>query len=97
MCRMFCKMYAVVTFLVLALLSIIAFGNKYDISTLTTTISMFFTGSIPSLFFKVLTSNINIMGWPKIKMERKIEKAVIEYRDSRNAETVEQQIADTQV
>ena len=94
---MVCNMIVVTGFLVLALFSIIAFGNKYDISTLTTTISVFFTGSIPSLFFKVLTSNSNIMGWPKIKMERKIEKAVIEYRDSRNDETVEQQIADTQV
>ena len=97
MCQMLCNMFAVTGFLVLALFYIIAFGNKYDISTLTTTISVFFTGSIPSLFVKVLTSNSNIMGWPKIKMERKIEKAVIKYRDSRNAETVGQQIADTQV
>ena len=94
---MLCKLYAVVAFLVLALLSIIAFGNKYDISTLTTTISVFFTGSIPSLFFKVMTSNSNFLGCPKVKMERKIEKAVTEYRDSRNVETVEQQIAETQV
>ena len=96
-CQMLCNMIVVTAFLVSVLLNIIAFGNKYDISTLTTTISVFFTGSIPSLFFKVLTSNSNIMGWPKIKMERKIEKAVKECRDSRNAESVEQQIAETQV
>ena len=33
---------------------------------LTITISVFFTGSIPQLFFKVLTMNSNIIRWTKI-------------------------------
>ena len=94
-CRMLRNMVLVVGFLLLALSSIVFFGNEYDISTLTTTISVFFTGSIPALFLKVLTSNNNIIGWAKIKIERKIDKAVIEYRDRRNGEAVEQQFAET--
>ena len=90
MCRMLRNMVLVIAFLSLALYSIVSFGNEKDISTLTSTISVFFTGSIPALVLKVLTTNSNVIGWPKIKMERKIEKAVKEYRDSRNGEAVEQ-------
>ncbi|XP_067018009.1 uncharacterized protein [Acropora muricata] len=89
MCRMLRNMVLVIAFLFLALFSIVSFGNEKDISTLTTTISVFFTGLIPT-FLKVLTRNSNVIGRAKIKMERKIEKAVKEYRDSRNGEAVEQ-------
>ena len=91
------NMILVTLFLFLALSSIVFYGNEYDISSLTTTVSMFFTGSIPQLFLKALTTNSIITGWAKIKMERKIDKAVIEYRDRRNVEAIDQQIADTQV
>ncbi|XP_015770142.1 PREDICTED: uncharacterized protein LOC107348600 [Acropora digitifera] len=84
MCRMLRNMVLVVAFLFLALSSIVFYGNKYDISTLTTTISVFFTGSIPLLFSKVLSTNSNIIGWAKIKMEGEIDKAITEYRDSSN-------------
>ena len=95
-CRMLRNMVLVIGFLFLSLSSIVFFGNKYDISTFTTTISVFFTGSIPPLFLRILTSGRNIIGWEKIKMERKIDKAVKEYRGSRNGEAGGQQIADTQ-
>ena len=95
-CRMLRNMVLVIGFLFLALSSIVFFGNKYDISIFTTTISVFFTGSIPPLFLRILTSGRNIIGWEKIKMERKIDKAVKEYRGSRNGEAGGQQIADTQ-
>ena len=88
MCRMLRNMVLVVAFLFLALSSIVFYGNKYDISTLTTTISVFFTGSIPLLFSKVLTTNSNFIGWAKIEMEEEIDKAVTEYRDSSNLEAL---------
>ena len=97
MCGMFQSMVLIIVFLFLALSSIVFFGNKYDISTFTTTISVFFTGSIPPLLLRILTTNNNIIGWVKIKMEREIDKAVKEYIESRNGEAAGQQIADTRV
>ena len=91
--RMLRNMVLVILFLCLALSSIVFYGNEYDISSLTTTVSVFFTGSIPQLFLKALTTNSIFTGWAKIKMERKIDKAVKEY--SRNVEAIDQQIADT--
>ena len=94
-CRMLRNMVLAVAFLFLALSSIVFFGNEYDISTLTTTISVFFTGSIPPLFLKVLTTNSSIIGWAKIKMKREIDEAVTEYRRSRNGEATGHEIVDT--
>ncbi|XP_074629350.1 uncharacterized protein LOC141886961 [Acropora palmata] len=96
-CLMLRNMVLVIAFLFLALSSIVFFGSKYDISTFTTTISVFFTGSIPPLFLRILTTSNNIIGWEKIKMERKIDKVVKEYRGRRNGEAGGQQIAYTQV
>ena len=88
MCRMLRNMVLVVAFLFLALFSIVFYGNEYDISALTTTISVFFTGSMPLLFSKVLTTNSKIIGSAKIKMEGEIDKAITEYRDSSNLEAL---------
>ena len=96
-CRMLRSMVLVIAFLFLALSSIVFFGNKYDISTFATTVSVFFTGSIPPLFLRILTTSNNIIGWEKVKMEREIDEVVKEYRGSRNGEAAEQQIADTRV
>ena len=96
-CRMLGSMVLIIAFLFLSLSSIVFFGNKYDISTFTTTISVFFTGSIPPLFLRILTTSNRIIGWVKIKMEREIDKAVKEYREIRNWEGAGQQIADTRV
>ena len=96
-CRMFRSMVLIIAFLFLSLSSIVFFGNEYDISTFATTISVFFTGSIPPLFLRILTTSNNIIGWEKIKMEREIDEAVNEYRGSRNGEAAGQQIADTRV
>ena len=87
-CRMLCIMVLVIGFLFLALSSIVFFGTEYDISTLTTTISVFFTGSIPPLFLRILTTGNNIIGWEKIKTEQEIDKAVKKYRGTRNREAV---------
>ena len=96
-CRMLRSMVLVIAFLFLALSSIVFFGNTYDISTFTTTVSVFFTGSIPPLFLRILTTGNNIIGWEKIKIEREIDEVVKEYRGSRNGEAAGQQIADTRV
>ena len=96
-CRMLGSMVLVIVFLFLSLSSIVFFGNTYDISTFTTTVSVFFTGSIAPLFLRILTTSDNIIGWEKIKMEREIDEAVKEYRGSRNGEAARQQIAETRV
>ena len=67
MCRMLRNMVLVVAFLFLALFSILLYGSENDISTFTTTISVFFTGSIPLLLSKVLTTNSNFIGGQKSK------------------------------
>ncbi|XP_044165059.1 uncharacterized protein LOC122948974 [Acropora millepora] len=96
-CRMLRRMVLVIAFLFLSLSSIVFFGNKYDISTFTTTVSVFFTGSIAPLFLRILTTSDSIIGWEKIKMEREIDEVVKEYRGSRNGEAARQQIAETRV
>ena len=96
-CRMLRSMLLVIAFLFLSLSFIVFFGNPYDISTLTKAISVFFTGLIPPLFLRILTTGNNIIGWEKIKMEREIDEAVKEYRGSRNGEAARQQIAETLV
>ncbi|XP_067017591.1 uncharacterized protein [Acropora muricata] len=88
MCRMLLNMVLVVAFLFLALFSILLYGSENDISTFTTTISVFFTGSIPLLLSKVLTTNSNFFGWAKIEMEEEIDKAVTGKRDSSNLEAL---------
>ncbi|XP_044169868.1 uncharacterized protein LOC114975008 [Acropora millepora] len=90
--RMLRNMVFVSVYLFLALSSIVFFGNKYDISTFTLTISVLFTGSIPSVFLKSPITNSNVIGWAKIKMVREIDQAIKEYRDNSNGEAVEQQI-----
>ncbi|CAH3194004.1 unnamed protein product [Porites evermanni] len=69
----------IVTFLFLTISSIIFFKNEYEISTLVSTIAGFFSGAIPSVFFKGLTKGKRFTGWRKIKLKKKIEAVVTEY------------------
>ena len=73
-----------VTFLFLTISSIIFFKNEYEISTLVSTIAVFLSGAIPSLFFKGLTKGKRFTGWRKIELEEKIEAAVTEYVQETN-------------
>ncbi|CAH3020519.1 unnamed protein product [Porites evermanni] len=82
-CRMFGHIAVILIFLFLTISSIIFFGNEYDISTLVSTIAVFISGAIPSLFFKGLTGGKNLVGWRKIKLEREIKKAVKNFRSER--------------
>ena len=82
-CRMFGRIAVILIFLFLTISSIIFFGNEYDISTLVSTIAVFISGAIPSLFFKGLTGGKNLVGWKKIKLEREIKKEVKNFRSER--------------
>ena len=77
--RMLLNMVFVSAYLFLSLSSFVFFGNKYDISTFTLTISVLFTGSIPSVFLKSPITNSNVIGWAKIKMVREIDHAIKQY------------------
>ena len=94
-CLMLGEVAVIVTFLFLTISSIIFFKNEYEISTLVSTIAVFLSGAIPSLFFKGLTKGKKFAGWRKIKLKKKIEAVVTEYvRDTGcvdvNRETEEQ-------
>ena len=78
-CLMLGEVAVIVTFLFLTISSIIFFKNEYEISTLVSTISVFLSGAIPSLFFKGLTKGKRFTGWRKIKLKEKIKAVVIEY------------------
>ena len=78
-CLMLGEVAVIVTFLFLTISSIIFFKNEYEISTLVSTIAVFLSGAIPSLFFKGLTKGKKITGWRKIKLKKKIEAVVTEY------------------
>ena len=78
-CVMLGEVAVIVTFLFLTISSIIFFKNEYEISTLVSTIAVFLSGAIPSVFFKGLTKGKRFTGWRKIKLKKKIEAVVTEY------------------
>ena len=78
-CLMLGEVAVIVTFLFLTISSIIFFKNEYEISTLVSTIAVFLSGALPSLFFKGLTKGKKLTGWRKIKLKKKIEAVVTEY------------------
>ena len=93
-CLMLRDIAVIVIFLFLTISSIIFFRNEYEISTLVSTIAVFISGAIPSLFLKGLTRGKNFSGWRRVLLERKIKAAVRKYaregsRVGRNRETVE--------
>ena len=93
-CLMLRDIAVILTFLFLTISSIIFFRNEYEISTLVSTIAVFISGAIPSLFLKGLTRGKNFSGWRRVLLERKIKAAVRKYaregsRVGINRETVE--------
>ena len=93
-CLMLRDVAVIVTFLFLTISSIIFFRNEYEISTLVSSIAVFISGAIPSLFLKGLTRGKNFRGWRRVLLERKIKAAVRKYvregsRVGINRETVE--------
>ena len=85
-CRMFCSMVLILFFLFLVVYSIIVFGSEYKASALLSTIYVFVGGLIPALVFKGLTKGNKFTGRAKIRIEREIERAVTEYRNSTDIE-----------
>ena len=83
-CLMLGEVAVIVTFLFLTISSIIFFKNEYEISTLVSTIAVFLSGAIPSLFFKGLTKAKKFTGWRKIKLEKKLKEVVTEYVQETN-------------
>ena len=73
-CLMLGEVAVIVTFLFLTISSIIFFKNEYEISTLVSTIAVFLSGAIPSLFFKGLTKGKKFTGWRKIKLKKKLRR-----------------------
>ena len=91
MCVMFRNMGLVLLFLFLVVYSIVFFGTEeYDVSFVTSTMYVFFSGAIPPLVLRRLTNSDKIIGRARIKMEREIGKVVEEYRDSGDAGAVTQ-------
>ncbi|XP_073231609.1 uncharacterized protein [Porites lutea] len=84
-CLMLGEVAVIVTFLFLTISSIIFFKNEYEISSLVSTIAVFLSGAIPSLFFKGLTKGKKFTGWRKIKLKKKIEAVVTEYVQETNS------------
>ena len=84
-CLMLGEVAVIVTFLFLTISSIIFFKNEYEISTLVSTIAVFLSGAIPSVFFKGLTKGKKFTGWRKIKLKEKIEAVVTEYVQETNS------------
>ena len=78
-CLMLRDIAVILTFLFLTISSIIFFRNEYEISTLVSTIAVFISGAIPSLFLKGLTRGKNFSGWRRVLLERKIKAAVRKY------------------
>ena len=78
-CVMLGEVAVIVTFLFLTISSIIFFKNEYKISTLVSTVAVFLSGAIPSLFFKGLTKGKRFTGPKKIELKEKIKAAVTEY------------------
>ena len=60
--------------------SVVVFGNEYNTSAIFSTIYVFVGGLIPALVFKGLTKEKKFEGRAKVRIERDIEKAVIEKR-----------------
>ena len=87
-CLMLGEVAVIVTFLFLTISSIIFFKNEYKISTLVSTIAVFLSGAIPSLFFKGLTKGKRFTGPKKIELKEKIKAAVTEYTLKKLAEVV---------
>ena len=71
----FRDMSLILTFLFVALSSIIFSRNSY-ISSVVSIIAVFLSGTVPVLFFALIVRESQFNGWEKIKVKREIETAV---------------------
>ena len=69
-------MSLILTFLFVALSSILFFRNSFNISSEASTIAVFLSGAVPGLFFALVVRESQFNGWEKIKVKREVEAAV---------------------
>ena len=84
--RMLGKMAIILIFLFLVFCSVFLVTDASSISAVPSTIAVFLSGAIPSLFFKGLTNENRFTGEKKAKMIREIEEAVTEYQENTTVE-----------
>ena len=84
--RMLGKMAIILIFLFLVFCSVFLVTDASSISAVPSTIAVFLSGAIPSLFFKGLTDENRFTGETKARMIREIEEAVTEYQENTTVE-----------
>ena len=80
-------MSLILTFLFVALSSILFFRNSFNISSEASTIAVFLSGAVPGLFFALVVRESQFNGWEKIKVKREVEAAVKEFYAIRRNES----------
>ena len=80
--RMLGKMAIILIFLFLVFCSVFLVTDASSMSAVPSTIAVFLSGAIPSLFFKGLTNENRFTGETKARMIREIEEAVTEYQEN---------------
>ena len=80
--RMLSNMAIILIFLFLVFCSVFLVTDASSMSAVPSTIAVFLSGAIPSLFFKGLTDENRFTGETKARMIRKIEEAVTEYQEN---------------
>ena len=80
--RMLSSMAIILIFLFLVFCSVFLVTDASSISAVPSTIAVFLSGAIPSLFFKGLTDENRFTGETKARMIREIEEAVTEYQEN---------------
>ena len=80
--RMLSNMAIILIFLFLVFCSVFLVTDASSISAVPSTIAVFLSGAIPSLFFKGLTDENRFTGETKARMIREIEEAVTEYQEN---------------
>ena len=80
--RMLSSMAIILIFLFLVFCSVFLVTDASSMSAVPSTIAVFLSGAIPSLFFKGLTNENRFTGETKARMIREIEEAVTEYQEN---------------
>ena len=80
--RMLSNMAIILIFLFLVFCSVFLVTDASSMSAVPSTIAVFLSGAIPSLFFKGLTNENRFTGETKARMIREIEEAVTEYQEN---------------
>ena len=84
--RMLSNMAIILIFLFLVFCSVFLVTDASSMSAVPSTIAVFLSGAIPSLFFKGLTNESRFTGETKARMIREIEEAVTEYQENTTVE-----------